>query len=95
MRCGTEATLQGRAWPTRGASGAGGMDMWQEATRVHADACEGRHVARGGRRVKGPRVSEPWIEVWGGNANAPAFILTISVFLVRVGLCSRGFFFCR
>ena len=26
---------------------------------------------------------------------APAFILTISSFLVRVVLCSRGLFFCR
>ena len=25
----------------------GGADTWQEATRVHADAREGRHVARG------------------------------------------------
>ena len=44
MRRGTKATWQGRAWPTRG---AGGADPWQEATRVHADAREGCHVARG------------------------------------------------
>ena len=25
----------------------GGADTWQAATRVHADACEGLHVARG------------------------------------------------
>ena len=56
MRRGTEATWQGRAWPTRG---AGGADMWQKATQVHADARVGRHVA-GGRQVKGPRVSGPW-----------------------------------
>ena len=51
-------------------------DTWQEATRVHADACEGRHVARGGWHVKGPRVSGPWLEYWGGNAialNRPSF----------------------
>ena len=47
MRRGTEATWQGHAWPTRGASGAGGADTWQEATWVHADAHEGRHLARG------------------------------------------------
>ena len=47
MRRGTEATWQGRAWPTRGAGGAGGADTWQEATWVHADAHEGRHMARG------------------------------------------------
>ena len=44
MRCGTEATWQGRAWPTRG---AGGAERWQEATWVHADTREGRHVASG------------------------------------------------
>ena len=55
MGRGTKATWQGRAWPTRGASGA---DMWQEARRVHADIREGRHVA-GGWQVKGPRVSGP------------------------------------
>ena len=36
MQCGTEATWQGRGWPTRGAGGAQGVDTWQEATRVHA-----------------------------------------------------------
>ena len=55
MRRGTEATWQGREWPTRG---VGGADTWQEATRVHTDAREGRHVA-GGRQVKGPWVSGP------------------------------------
>ena len=37
MRRGTEATWQGRGWPTRGAGGAQGADTLQEATRVHAD----------------------------------------------------------
>ena len=49
QRC-TKATRQGHAWP---ALGAGGADTWQEATRVHADACVGRHVA-GGLEVGGP-----------------------------------------
>ena len=44
MRRGTEATWQGRAWPTQG---AGGANTWQEATRVHANAREGRHLAGG------------------------------------------------
>ena len=35
MRRGSEATWQGREWPTRGAGGAQGADTWQEATRVH------------------------------------------------------------
>ena len=51
VRCGTEATWKGRVWPTRGASGT---DTWQEATWVHADAREGRHVAERGLAVRGP-----------------------------------------
>ena len=50
MRRDTEATWQGRGWPTRG---AGGADTWQEATRVHADAREGRHMAQWGSAVGG------------------------------------------
>ena len=60
MRHGAEATWQGRGWPTRGAGGAQGADMWQEATRVHADSRVGRHVA-GGWQMEGPRVSGPWL----------------------------------
>ena len=44
MQRNTEATWQGHAWPTRG---IGGADTWQEVTRVHADAHEGHHLARG------------------------------------------------
>ena len=47
MRRVTKATWQGRACPTGGAGGAGGANTWQEATQVHADAREGRHMARG------------------------------------------------
>ena len=47
MRCGTEATWQGHGLPTRGAGGAQGAHTWQEATRVHADARVGHHVACG------------------------------------------------
>ena len=53
----------------RGAGGAQGADTWQEATRVLADARVGRHVA-GGRHLEGPRVSGPWLGIWGGNTNA-------------------------
>ena len=59
MRRGIEATRQSRGWPARGAGGAQGADMWQEATGVHADARVLCHVA-GGRQVKGPRASGPW-----------------------------------
>ena len=51
MQRGTEATWQGCAWPTRG---AGGADTWQEATRVHANAREGRHMAEWGLACEGP-----------------------------------------
>ena len=51
MRCGTEATWQGRAWPT---GGAGGANTWQEATWVHADSHEGHHVAKWGLTCEGP-----------------------------------------
>ena len=44
MRRGTEATWQGRAWPTRG---AGGADTWREAMQVHADARKRCQMARG------------------------------------------------
>ena len=38
--------VAGRVWPARG---AGGADVWQEATRtVHVGARVGRHVAAGG-----------------------------------------------
>ena len=47
----------------------GGADTWEEATRVHTDTGEGLHMARGWR-VKGPRVSGPLLECWGGNAKA-------------------------
>ena len=46
VRRGAEATWQSRGWPMRGAGGVQGTNTWQEATRVHADAREGRHMAR-------------------------------------------------
>ena len=47
MRRGTQGHVAEPARPTRRAGGAGVADTWQEATRVHVDAREGRHVARG------------------------------------------------
>ena len=52
------------------AGSASGTDTWQEATRVHADAREGPHGEWRGRHLEGPRVSGPWLEVWGSNAPA-------------------------
>ena len=51
MRRGTEGMWQGCAWPTRGASGA---NTGQEATQVHVEASEGRHVAKWGLAFGGP-----------------------------------------
>ena len=44
MRRGTNATWQGRVWPTQG---AGGADTWRDVTQIHAYAREGHHVAGG------------------------------------------------
>ena len=52
----------------------------------------------GGWRVKGPRVSGPWLEYWGSNAIAlthPIFMRRFLFLFLLVGLCSYGFFFCR
>ena len=53
MRRGTQCHVAGPREPTWGAGGAQGADTWQEATRVHADACEVCHMARG-LACKGP-----------------------------------------
>ena len=54
MRRGKEATWQSRGWPTRGAGGAQGAVMWQEAMRVHAGPhgrpCGAPRGKRGGGR---------------------------------------------
>ena len=47
MRRGTRATWQGRPWPMQGEGSVGGAHTSEEATQVHTDACEGRHVASG------------------------------------------------
>ena len=72
--------------------------MWQEATRVHVDAREGRHVLEWGWRVKRPRVSGPWLEYWGGNAtalNRPPIQLWFSLLFLLCGTMFLRIFFCR
>ena len=69
MRRGTQGHVAGPRGPMWGAGGAQGEDTWQEATRVHADARVGCHMADGWQ-VKGPQVSGPWLEYWGDNAIA-------------------------
>ena len=44
--------------------------------------------------MEGPRVSGPWLGVWGGNANVglcPTFKLTFRHICFRVGLCPTHF----
>ena len=58
--------------------------------------CPGGATWQRGWHVKGPRVSGPWLEYWGGNAialNRPLFNRKILHFFFCVGLCSRGFSF--
>ena len=47
MRCGTQGHVAELARPTRCGGGVSSADTWQEATQVHADARDGRHVVRG------------------------------------------------
>ena len=63
MRRGTQGHVAERARPTRCAGSACGVDTWQEATRMPVRGA----TWQGGWRVKGPRVSGPWLEYWGGN----------------------------
>ena len=92
VRRGAEATWQSRGWPTRGAGGAQGANKWQEATRVHADAREGRHVA--GRvgiwrahGLVGP--GKKFGAVMQMRYRAPTFKLNLFRVFFRVGLCSH------
>ena len=39
------------------------------STRVHMGARVGCHLARS-RQMEAPRVSGPWLGIWGDNANA-------------------------
>ena len=48
---------------------------------------------QGGRHMEGPRVSGPWLGVWGDNANAlphPTFYSNDSLVFIPCGTMSRG-----
>ena len=52
----------------------------------------------GGWPVKGPRVSGPWLEYWGGNAialNRPAIYMHVSLLFLLCGTMFLHNFFCR
>ena len=63
------------------------------AQEAHRARTRGR---RGGWQMEGPRVSGPWLVIWGGNAFAlpppppPLFNRKNAFFLFRVGLYSHG-----
>ena len=93
MRRGAEATWQGCGWPTRGAGGAQSADTWQEATRVHGSTRTPVWGATWQERVGiwrahglvGP--SKKFGAVTQMRYHTPIFILTIIIYLFRVGLC--------
>ena len=94
MRRGTEATWQGSGWPARGVGGTQGADTWEEATRVHADAREGRHVVDGAGswRAHGIVGSSKIVgAVTRKRYTAPQFILNILQNFFREGLCPTRF----
>ena len=71
----TDATWHTR--PCGRAAQAHAAPRWREvgrmrgrATRVHVDARMAPCGMRGGWHVKSPWVSGPWLDNWGGNANA-------------------------
>ena len=78
---------------------AQGADTWQEATRVHADAHVGRHVAGRGVDIWRTRGLVGLGKMLGAITQlrypAPIFKLDFTHFFFRVGLCSHTFLFCR
>ena len=53
---------------------------------------------QGGWRVKGPRVSGPWLEYWGGNVielNHPGIYTHQSLLFLPCGTMFPRIFFCR
>ena len=65
------ARPRGRATRAHAGSlgGPSGRERVARATRVHANARGGATWQEGGWHLKGPRVSGPWLRVWGSNAN--------------------------
>ena len=72
-------------------------EAWQgprESTRMPEGAPRGE---RGGWHFKGPRVSGPWLGVWGDNANAlcrPTFYTHPFSFFLPCGTIFPGDFKC-
>ena len=70
MRRGTQGGVVEPGKPTRRAAGA---QMARARGRGHASPRGhpgGATWQSGGSHLEGPRVSGPWLGVWGGNANA-------------------------
>ena len=102
MRRGSEATWQGRGWPTRGAGGAQGAATWQGATHPREStwapvwgAMWQVGLADGGPAGivgLGKRVGAVTQLLY---TCAPLFNRVFSQYFLRVGLCSHTFFCCR
>ena len=62
--------MQGHMAAPRGPTREGGVDTWQghASPRGRQGGATWQH--EGGWHVKGPWVSGPWLDNWGGNANA-------------------------
>ena len=82
MARGTSADATRHARPHGRAARAHAARRCAQVTRTrgrsHASprGCPGGDMWQGGWQVKGPRVSGPWLEYWGGNAialNRPSF----------------------
>ena len=94
-RRGAEAMWQSRGWPTRGAGGTQGADMWQEATRVHGSTRTPVWGATWQERVGiwrahglvGP--GKKFGAVTQMRYRTLTFKLNILHVLFRVGLCSH------
>ena len=97
MRHGTEGTWQSHAWPMRG---AGGADMWQEATQtgprgrpVGAPRGIGGFAYGGSTGIVGP--GKKLGAVTQMRYRAPIFKHTSNINFFCVGLCPTRLTFCR
>ena len=66
MRHGTQGHVAEPRKPTRC---LGGADAWQGHASPRGRPGGAMWQCEGGWQVKGPRVSGPWLDSWGGNAN--------------------------
>ena len=68
MRRGMQGHVAGPREPMRGAGGAQ-VARTRGVGHTSPRGCPGDATWQGGWHLEGPRVSGPWLGVWGGNAN--------------------------